>query len=41
MLKNGFPASYAKTLQTGLWDNMEILPEREKAQRGKDTLNFI
>jgi predicted phosphodiesterase len=38
MLKNGFPASYAATLQTGLWDNMEILPEREKQQRGKDIL---
>ncbi|WP_160129525.1 metallophosphoesterase family protein [Kordia antarctica] len=38
MLANGFPASYAKTLQTGLWDNMEILPEREKGECGKDIL---
>ncbi|WP_262890652.1 hypothetical protein [Kordia aestuariivivens] len=30
MLKNEFSVSYAATLQTGLWDNMEILPEREK-----------
>jgi predicted phosphodiesterase len=36
MLTNGFPASYAATLQTGLWDNMEILPEREKQQQGKN-----
>ncbi len=35
MLTNGFPASYAATLETGLWDNMEILPEREKQQQGK------
>lgn len=36
MLTNGFPASYANTLQTGFWDNMEILPEKEKEQKGKD-----
>jgi len=35
MLQHGFPRSYATTLQTGFWDNMEILPEREKQQKGK------
>jgi len=35
MLVKGFPASYAETLLTGIWDNMEILPKEEKAQRGK------
>lgn len=34
MLDNGLPKSYADTLSTGIWDNMEILPESEKKQKG-------
>lgn len=34
MLKNNLPKEYAKTLTNGLWDNMEILPEIEKQQKG-------
>ena len=36
MRKTGLPRAYADTLLTGLWDNMEILPEREKKLRGLD-----
>ncbi len=31
----GLPKSYADTLDTGIWDNCEILPERETLQQGK------
>ncbi len=30
MEEEGLPSAYAKTLLTGLWDNMEILPEEER-----------
>jgi diadenosine tetraphosphatase ApaH/serine/threonine PP2A family protein phosphatase len=35
MRTNGLPQSYANTLQTGLWDNCEILPPEETALQGK------
>ncbi|QKX03983.1 metallophosphoesterase [Aquimarina sp. TRL1] len=35
MKKQNLPMEYANTLKTGFWDNMEILPEREKKLRGK------
>ncbi|WP_258097130.1 metallophosphoesterase family protein [Marinoscillum pacificum] len=35
MKENNLPASYAKTLTTGLWDNCEILPEVETGEMGK------
>ncbi len=35
MLDLNLPQQYAKTLQTGLWDNCEILPEIETALQGK------
>lgn len=38
MLEKGLPASYAKTLLTGIWDNCEILPEEETAVQGKEIL---
>ena len=34
MLQNGLPASYAKTLSTGIWDNCEILPAPETKAQG-------
>ena len=34
MREKGLPASYALTLETGLWDNCEILPETETAEMG-------
>lgn len=34
MLVNFLPEEYAETLSTGLWDNMEILPELEKMAQG-------
>ncbi len=34
MKSAGLPQSYAATLETGLWDNCEILPETETALRG-------
>jgi predicted phosphodiesterase len=34
ILENPLPASYAETLLTGLWDNMEILPLSERTQQG-------
>jgi predicted phosphodiesterase len=35
MLNNPLPKSYAKTIITGIWDNMEILPIAEKEMQGK------
>lgn len=35
MRENHLPEGYAKTLSTGLWDNMEILPEQERSLQGK------
>ncbi|MBF8148652.1 metallophosphoesterase family protein [Winogradskyella sp. F6397] len=35
MLNGLLPESYAKTIVSGIWDNMEILPEAEKQQQGK------
>ena len=34
MNDNPLPHSYAKTLKTGIWDNVEILPEAERALQG-------
>lgn len=34
MLKNDLPNEYAKTIVTGIWDNMEILPEVEANLQG-------
>lgn len=34
MLANNLPASYAKTLSTGIWDNCEILPQAETQAQG-------
>lgn len=36
MRQNGLPGSYANTLETGIWDNCEILPETEAKQQGRD-----
>ncbi len=30
----GLPEEYAQALETGLWDNCEILPAGETAERG-------
>ena len=35
MQQNNLPIEYAHTLLSGLWDNMEILPEAEKKLQGK------
>jgi len=35
MRRHGLPLSYANTLETGLWDNCEILPEEETLLQGK------
>lgn len=36
LMCNGIlPESYAKTIISGLWDNMEILPETERSLQGK------
>lgn len=35
MRENNLPPEYALTLETGIWDNMEILPEEEKLRQGK------
>jgi predicted phosphodiesterase len=35
MKKNQLPDEYAQTLETGIWDNMEILPEEERLLKGK------
>lgn len=34
MFKNNLPEEYANTLASGIWDNMEILPEIEKMGQG-------
>ena len=34
MFKNHLPEEYADTLKSGIWDNMEILPEIEKMGQG-------
>ena len=36
MEENGLPQAYAKTLATGIWDNMEILPPVEEALVGQE-----
>ncbi len=41
MLSRGLPKEYAHTLQTGLWDNMQILPEEEKMLCGNDINDTI
>ena len=35
MLKNDLPKEYAATIETGIWDNMEILPATESKQQGQ------
>ncbi|AZQ43541.1 metallophosphoesterase family protein [Nonlabens ponticola] len=35
MKKHHLPQEYAHTLKTGIWDNMEILPDSEKLEQGK------
>ncbi len=35
MKNNNLPKEYALTLETGIWDNMEILPEEERLLQGK------
>lgn len=35
MQKNHLPQEYSTTLETGIWDNMEILPVQEQQQQGK------
>jgi predicted phosphodiesterase len=35
MKKNQLPNEYAQTLETGIWDNMEILPKEERTLQGK------
>jgi len=35
MRKAGLKSGYAETIVTGLWPSMDILPQAEKAQRGK------
>lgn len=35
MIKNGLPIEYADTILSGIWDNMEILPEIESRQQGQ------
>lgn len=34
MRASGLPEAYGRALETGLWPNMDILPEAERAQRG-------
>ncbi len=34
MYQNHLPEAYADTLSSGIWDNMEILPEIEKMEQG-------
>ena len=38
MLNGLLPESYAKTIISGIWDNMEILPEAEQLLKGKTIL---
>jgi predicted phosphodiesterase len=40
MKKNHLPQEYAQTLETGIWDNMEILPEEEKLLKGKKYISI-
>ena len=35
MSEHPLPTAYAETLQTGLWDNCDILPAKETAEMGK------
>lgn len=35
MIENKLPQEYARTIVDGIWDNMEILPEAEIKQQGK------
>jgi predicted phosphodiesterase len=35
MIEHGLPKEYADTILSGIWDNMEILPEKETQQQGK------
>ncbi len=35
MLKNKLPVEYAQTLSTGIWDNCEILPQKETILQGQ------
>jgi predicted phosphodiesterase len=35
MIEHGLPKEYADTILSGIWDNMEILPETEQQQQGK------
>lgn len=41
MLQNKLPASYANTLETGLWDNMEILPDHERSFKGRKMQEYF
>lgn len=34
MIRSSLPASYAKTLLTGIWDNCDVLPDLESSQQG-------
>ena len=36
MIERGLPQEYADTILSGIWDNMEILPETEIQQQGKE-----
>lgn len=38
MREKGLPEAYAKTLNSGIWDNCEILPETETALQGQRLL---
>lgn len=38
MHKYNLPMQYAKTLLTGVWDNCEILPDKETQAQGKDII---
>ncbi len=35
MLAKGIPEAYARTLEDGLWPNMDVLPAAERQQRGR------
>jgi hypothetical protein len=39
MLDNGLPKEYAKTILSGIWDNMEILP-KQKFNNKDNKFNF-
>jgi len=38
MIENKLPISYAETLETGIWDNCEILPNEETKKQGEKIL---